>query len=321
MPAVYRPTLLMGLNLGLTATCLVSALIWAKVINFGLPPLEEYVPVFYAAAGFVAVGLFYGVVRVDEGIARSMLSIATLLIAMPTIAVLTYLSVTLRFPLIDSALVAFDRAIGFDWLALIQRSLDYPLVLKYFRLVYSAPYVYFPFLVIVLLFASRRADMLEEMIGFFLFSAIITLVVAAVAPALPAYAYFQVPLDISARIGTPLDMNFGPTYFALRDGIERSIDLNQPRALVAFPSHHSIIAVMLSLYVRHNRYLLALMLPVTLSVLAATLVIGGHYLADTLGGIATALFSFCLVRRLSGLPLRLPRSAGARVAVGQGASG
>jgi membrane-associated phospholipid phosphatase len=309
MKQTYRPSVLMRFNAAVTVSSVVLVLVWSSATGFQLPPFSQLLPMAIVAGAFMLAGLFYAFVRVDDRVARAMLSIAIMQVFISASGVLSYLGATLQFPMADAMFVAIDRAMGFDWIGLVHWAQDKPVLIEVAGFLYDKPFSVLPFAVIVLLVFTNRGDRFEEMIGFVIISTSLTLVIGSLIPGISAFAYFDIPAEISAKIGTSLDHTSGQAYFAIRNGIDNRIDLANPRALIAFPSYHTVVAVMLSLYVRHNRYLLAAMIPVSVGIILSTPLIGGHYLIDTLGGIALAFVAFRLVQRLVRMSAPVPASA------------
>lgn len=306
MKATYRPSILMRFNIAMTVFCLALAILWAKAIGFRLPGSETVLPIAIVAGVFLLAGLFYAFVRKDERVAQSLLGLGLIQFFVPVSGVLSYLGATLRFPMQDATFVAIDRAMGFDWLAMVHWAADKPRLVEWLGLLYDKPFFVLPFAIMLLLIVTNRGDRFEELVGFVIISTVLSLAIGSCIPGISAFAYFQMPDEIAAAIGTPLGKASGDAYFAIRNGVENWIDLSQPRALIAFPSYHTVVAVMLSLYVRHIRWLLVLMIPISAGIVISTPLIGGHYLIDTLGGIALAFFSCWAARRIAAIPLAAP---------------
>jgi len=67
--------------------------------------------------------------------------------------------------------------------------------------------------------------------------------------------------------------------------------------IVQFPSFHAAAAVILTYSARGVKWLLAVLAPVNALVILATLPCGGHYLVDTIAGLAVAVISILIVRK------------------------
>src|SRR2546421_6611410 len=84
---------------------------WSAGIRITLNPVA-----ISAILVFVAINLVYMTVRSNALIAVFAASIAQLIAIMASGAVLSYLAVTTKFPLVDRYLAAADSAMGLDWL-------------------------------------------------------------------------------------------------------------------------------------------------------------------------------------------------------------
>lgn len=306
MKQTFRPSVLLQFNAAVTVFCVALVMAWSSAIGFHLPEFSTVLPMYIVAGIFLLAGLFYAFVRVDDRVARAMLSITIMQVFISTSGVLSYLGATLKFPMADPMFVAIDRAIGFDWIAMVHWAQDKPMMIEVLKFFYDKPFSVLPIFIMILLVFTNRGDRFEELVGFVVISTSLTLIIGSMIPGISAFAYFDIPAEISAKIGTSLDHTSGQAYFDIRNGIDNRIDLNNPRALIALPSYHTVVAVMLSLYVRHNRWLLAGMIPISAGVVISTPLIGGHYLIDTLGGIAIAFLAFWLVRKLARMSATVP---------------
>ena len=70
----------------------------------------------------------------------------------------------------------------------------------------------------------------------------------------------------------------------LRSGEQRTIGFRDAEGLIAFPSFHTIWAILLALAFRHRRRLFVVAVALNLVVILSTLTTGWHYLSDVLGG-------------------------------------
>lgn len=211
-------------------------------------------------------------------------------------ATLSTLATTLNFPLIDNSLVAGDRALGFDWefwFVQITSSGDLGTVLSIFYIM-SVPLVV---LVVIVLSLLNRQERTQEMVLAVMIGALIAVAISAVLPSAGALATFRPSFD--NLVSPPVvDLAYKQTFFDLRAGAVTLFSLNDLKGLIAFPSYHATLSVLMILAFRGIRAFFPLFLVVNLIVLVATPVNGGHHLSDVLGGIGVAFVSFWIAAGL-----------------------
>ncbi|MBR0966786.1 phosphatase PAP2 family protein [Bradyrhizobium diazoefficiens] len=89
---------------------------------------------------------------------------------------------------------------------------------------------------------------------------------------------------------------FGRTFNMLRDGSLSVIDLSALDGIVSFPSFHTILGILGIYAVRDVRWLLAVVPPINVTMIVATMPVGGHHLADVLAGAGLSLGAIMFVR-------------------------
>jgi len=87
-------------------------------------------------------------------------------------------------------------------------------------------------------------------------------------------------------------------FLAVRDGQMKVLDESAIIGIVAFPSFHAAMGLIFIHSARNMKSLLAVMVPLNLLIIVATPPCGGHYLVDTIAGLAVAAVSIRLVRKI-----------------------
>ena len=100
----------------------------------------------------------------------------------------------------------------------------------------------------------------------------------------------------------PFDLSSLSHFELLRDGRMRDIPLRDMQGLIAIPSLHTVMAVLLVYAMRGTGILLPVFIVVNVAMLVSTPVDGGHYLVDVIAGVAMALGLIALERRQSTRP-------------------
>lgn len=207
-------------------------------------------------------------------------------------AVLSNLVVTLDFPQIDDFLAAFDRAIGFDWLAYYAYVTSRPALGIVFSLLYFAALPLIAFAVIALA-VMEREDRASELVLAAMIGAFIAITISAVLPSSGALAYFRP--DESTLLHHPIvNLEYKQTFFDLRSGLISFFTLDDIKGLIAFPSYHAALNVIVLLAFRGIPKFFLPLLVATIAMLATTPVEGGHHFVDTIGGCVVAFIAVWL---------------------------
>jgi len=232
--------------------------------------------------------------RRDIRIRTTMRFCALLLIFQAAAATLSYLVVSTNAALVDAPLAAWDRALGFDWLALLGWLQAHTRLQALLQLAYSSGLLQLVFVVLFLGFTGRR-ERLEEFMLLFVAATLLTIGVSGVFPAAGAWKFF-------ADAG-PFDLSSLSHFERLRDGRLRDIALDNMQGLISIPSLHAAMAVLLVHAVRSTRVVLPVFAGLDLAMLASTPIAGGHYFVDVLAGGALALALIWLARERGTQPV------------------
>ena len=213
-----------------------------------------------------------------------LLSILQLIVVLKVFTPLTYLAAASGYPLVDSALTKLDAVLfGFEWHVEADWVANHPAVdwllrRAYFSLHYQAA------LVLVIGSLSRPGDRNGEIIWQFCISLFLTCVIFAFTPALGHVAH----------IGT----GWMETLLMIRNGEWTAFDFSDVEGIISFPSFHTTLAILFVYAARHHRWALAVLVPLNMLLIVATLSVGGHYLVDLPAGAAVAFISIAATRHL-----------------------
>jgi hypothetical protein len=209
---------------------------------------------------------------------------------------LSYLITAADLPLRDSLLANLDRSLGFDWIAFLSTTNSLPHAASVLHYAYQSTGVVAVF-VIVWLSVSRNGERLAEFLALLGLSTVGLCIAMFLIPAAGAFAYYQPAAALFHNYSTLGDMwSFGRTFDMLRDGALSVIDLSALDAIVSFPSFHTILGILTVYALRGTRTLVALVLPLNVTMIAATLPVGGHHLADILASVGLILIAMLVVR-------------------------
>jgi len=269
-----------------------GVLLLAVAWGFTIEPVAFAIPAAIAVALAMTAYLyaFAKADRADPKLIFPLGTIAQLLLVATIMGPLTYVVGAANWPLQDRALLAIDRALGMDpeliaryvndrdWLA--------TLLLRGYGLI-KWPLLGIP---IVLTLTSRLVR-LQLFVFAFSLALIVTVAISAFMPAIGTYyglniAPSQFPsLDASLYAAQLRDI------LALREGSLRHLELFKLTGIVSFPSFHAASAVLYMWALWPVRGIGGLAVALNLLMIAATPVIGAHYMIDVFGGVALAAIS------------------------------
>ena len=197
--------------------------------------------------------------------------------------VLTYVAATANFPLMDDAFAHVDAAMGFRWEAASAWFQQHPALQKILWIAYLSMGV--QLIALFFIHSTREPrDGSGELIWIYM---VTLLLVTAISVFLPATA-------MSGMIGERhIDI-----FLALRSGGVTVLDESKITGLIAFPSFHAALGVLCIYSVRNMKWPLAVFAPLNVLMIVATVPCGGHYLVDTIAGLAVAAIGILVVRKI-----------------------
>jgi hypothetical protein len=258
--------------------------LWAWSAGIRVSPSLWIIVVF---CGMACLNLVYATIRPDRRIGMFAATIAQLIAFSSASMLLTYLSATSKFPLIDGYLAAADAAIGFDWLSLFMWVHGHPAVDRLLAISYDSGIIQIIILVI-LLPALGQLDRLREFVWLFVITLLITVALAWVMPAEGAFGYYRVSHLTNAY--------YLHDFNALRAGAMPEIAMARLTGIVQFPSFHAAMALMLIYAYRGISYLFPISILLNLVMIASTPTTGGHHLMDVLAGLAVVPLAIFILR-------------------------
>jgi hypothetical protein len=287
--AAERAMLLFIGIFGLAAVGL--SLILDRQVNW--PP---FVAGYAATLGFAAIGGYVRQMKATPRLALALVGTAIFMGFTAVSSVFIFVLFPLTNPLIDLTLIQLDQALGYHWPGLIAWMAQYPLFSQGLGYVYhsSLPQI----LVTIVLLATLSRELVLHR---FLLVGIVTLLIAVaiwwVIPSVGPSA-FQ-PIPESDRIATGLYYN--PAY---GEFLRSLVEVGPPRispevitGVVAFPSYHMVMALMVVWFTRGTLAFIPAAV-VNTAMIPATLSHGGHHLVDLFGGLAVFVLGVWLANRL-----------------------
>jgi membrane-associated phospholipid phosphatase len=191
------------------------------------------------------------------------------------VCILSYVTASLAFPLVDERLSEIDLAMGFDWMAwrnFIAKSVfDYPMYYAYNALL--------PLIVLsVFVLARSTSDGNSRLLWSVILAAGMTIILFGLFPSMGPWVQYHV--------------TNAPPYIdhmhRLRSGLPVTFELGRMEGIVPFPSFHAALAVLFAYAHRGLRTFYPVAVVCAFMWISA-LTVGGHYLIDLLAGTMVAV--------------------------------
>lgn len=232
---------------------------------------------------------------------------AYLLLIGQILRTMTYLGTAAGYPLIDGYLSAFDKAVGFDWLAHVAWVNTTPWAITLLHDVYMS-IISAMMVVLGLLVVMRRFDRIRELLLINGSLGLLGIAFCTFLPAIGAYAYYVPPAELVGNIPASAGRYHLEHFNGLRSGDLLSFTYAQTQGIITFPSFHTIVPVLL-LWSLRRTWAFWPTLPVSATMILSTISIGGHHLADILASIALCALSIWLYAQYVAKPAAQAGSA------------
>ncbi len=281
--------------------------VWIEFAHFSFA-LVSTVRVVAVVTVLLVVAEIYGRWRPNRNFVVMVRETAWMLAFSAAAGLLSNLVVTRNLPLIDDRLAAFDAVLHLDWLAYYAYVAGHPALGMVYALFYflALPFIAFGIIALAVMERTERASelVLAAMIG-----ALIAIALSGLWPSSGALAYFR-PDEALALHHPVVDLDYKQAFFDLRSGAWTRFTLDDLRGLIAFPSYHAVLNVVIVLAFRGIWRFFWPMLVLNLAMLATAPVEGGHHFVDVIGGVVVAIVATWLASRLQRRLLAGKSSAG-----------
>ena len=216
------------------------------------------------------------------------------LIALPMLTA-NYMSMSFNMPLADEALMRWDAAIGFDWIAFIKFIDARPWLAGALGEAYGS---FLPQLAIapalLLLFGySRRAH------AFMISFGTLTLFAAVIAiwfPAYGTYTVYGVPNGSLQNINSHFGYQFIDHFEAVRSSSSYQVSAGTMSGILTFPSVHAGVAYLLIWATWPLKWFRYPFLVLNIAMAIAAVSHANHYLVDILASIPLAIVTVVFIR-------------------------
>ena len=202
----------------------------------------------------------------------------------------------LPYPLIDPHLAAVDSVLGYNWEAFTESMASLPVLPEVLHFIYLSSYPQLA-LTILVLGVLRRETALHRFLLAGMVSLAITTTFWFFWPSIGPSAFTTLPAEITERFGLATDPRLGAYLLQLVNVGPSVISPDKFTGVIAFPSFHIIMALLVFWYLRGTLFVI----PAGLSGIAmvpATLAHGGHHLVDLAGGLVAFILTAVITARL-----------------------
>lgn len=194
----------------------------------------------------------------------------------------------------DEYLNNIDLFIGFDWLYLVEIVQDH----RWFSSMVGMSYETIalqPTLIIVLLAVMGMNHRVHHFVAATIITLAITVILVYFVPAKSAAVQFLGEDTPGLSFASSGHI---PIINDLRAGIYPSIDINSLAGLIAFPSFHAAASVIYAWAALPIHWVRGPIIILNAFMMLASLLVGGHYLIEIIGGVVIALLAIKLAQRM-----------------------
>jgi membrane-associated phospholipid phosphatase len=287
----WLPVALLGASLSGTIVC----------TDFSLEPIAFGVT--------IAIGLLLALIAYGSAFAQSELAdpklifwfgaTSQVIVLTAVVGPLSYAANALNWPLQDRILLLVDRAIGLDPQLIAAFANDHSWLVHYLNVGYGL--IKWPLLGIpIILTMTFRLIRLQQFVLALSIALVVTILISVFVPAVGTYYGLNLsPIENFPLIDTSNYAAQLRDIEALRNGSLRHLELFKLVGIVSFPSFHTASAILYvwALWpVRGFRYVAT---AANAWMIAATPLIGAHYVIDIIGGVGVAIGSVLLAKFLT----------------------
>ena len=294
---IYRPWALKRvlpsdrLLWGVLAVIAAIAAPWEVAVAVDVRGLPQVMAI---VAGILLFRAIYVAARPDARTLHTLFETAAGVIAYTAIlAPVSYLCARNSMTPFDDALRAGDAMLGFDWQGWADFVRQSPAAVSVLGFAYASllPQTVLVLTILPLIGDGRR--------GFSLLRASLIAVIIACAgsAAFPAAGPDAIHTD------------WYPHWAALRTGVPFTISLPEMQGIIAFPSFHASVALLLLYFMRGLGVVTWAFGVLELTMLVSTPSYGHHYLCDVIAGVVVAVVALMLTERLDRtFPVKMGRN-------------
>ena len=205
-------------------------------------------------------------------------------------AIAQYPAAALNMPTVDAALATADRWMGVHVPDLAAWTWAHPSVSFWLNRAYFSLLPQFILAVPLLGLLLRDRAARWEYLFHFHFCAVVTVLCLALFPAACAFTFYGFESTIDQT-------RFITHFLQLRSGEMTRLFFNDLEGLVSMPSFHAAGALMVTWAFRRYGWFLVVLVPLNVTLIAATFMSGAHYVVDSFATVLMFVVSVAAYRR------------------------
>lgn len=292
MSRIYRAEAICAVLIALV-TALALILTTARGIRVDF---ASFAMRYCVSLAMVLVAAWYRVSGRSANISLTLAACAIFIIFSNSGAVLNYSLLPTIRPLADALMFRMDAALGFDWLGMAMLLAAHPDFSKLLSYVYTSSLPQLA-IVILLLGLTGRQVALHQFLLVGIMGSCLSIFLWALAPSFGPSAYFHLAPAVDAALHRIVDANYGAELLELAKHGPSVITSGKIIGLIAFPSMHTVMAVMCVWFTRRTP-VFWFFSAINLLMIPATLIQGSHHLVDVIGGVGVFAISLYAARKL-----------------------
>ncbi|MEX0320419.1 MAG: phosphatase PAP2 family protein [Ruegeria sp.] len=283
---------LLGLLACMVILCVGLSVLKEQAVAWGAFGLSVF-----PAMGLLAAGIYIRRKKNQPNLAHLAIGNSLYLGFTGAATVLIYLRFPVTTGLFDQQLMRMDSALGYSWPDFVETVATYPEFARILGLVYhsSLPQL---FALIAFLALTGRILKLHRALLAGSLGLLLTTLIWWLAPSIGPSAFHNIPTETAEAMNLVTNMQYGAYLRQLLDHGLPVISPNDIVGTIAFPSYHTVMALLMIWYLRGTVLFLPA-LALNLAMVPAILSHGGHYLTDMAGGIATFAIAAWLAGKLA----------------------
>lgn len=251
---------------------------------------------FAGTIGLAAIGAYVRQTKGAPRIALALVGTAIFSAFTAVSAVFIFALFPLSNSLIDPMLIQVDALLGYHWPSLVAWLATVPRIAAALGYVYHSSLAQMLVTILILAALSREAALHR-----FLLAGIISLVLAVaiwwIVPSVGPSAFQQIPESDRLATGLYFSPAYGEYLLHLVNTGPGRISPEVVTGVVAFPSYHMVMALLVVWYTRGTLAFWPACL-INAAMVPATLSHGGHHLVDLVGGVLVFAVAAWLASRL-----------------------
>lgn len=283
--------LLFSFCIGIAVLAFALAALLDRVVDW--PP---FLGSYFGAIGFILIGAYIRNVKHKPRLALWLQGMGFYYAFTALCAVMIFTLLPLPFPMVDAFLNDVGHWFGYDWRGFVAFMVGYPWITSALGVVYHSAIPQMMLTVFVLAWYGRSV----ELYRYLLVGMISFLITVAIWWRWPSVGYVGVlpytPEEMLAA-GLQFSANKGEQLTHLLQEGTKIITPGVIAGVVGFPSYHMIMALMVTWSCRRT-IVFPLVVAVNLAMIPATLLHGGHHLADLAGGLVVFILCVLIANRL-----------------------